>query len=96
MDYDIAAQAAYLALDAISRPKLRDILAGDVAACVIGNGTHGADRWAALAAGTGSNRQVVAAVMRDLPDSVTVSSGPIDAAVRAAAEALLNAEEGAI
>lgn len=92
--YALAYSAAHGALAAIGRPVLRDVLAEAVAACVIGKGDWPRERYAMLADDDHPRRAlVVKAAMRDLPDSVTVSSGPADAAVKAAAEALRDAPE---
>jgi hypothetical protein len=91
--YEAAYRAAHTALTAIGQETLRRILAEDAAGCVIGKGGWGADHYRAIVLDEHRRRLTVSAVLRDLPDSVIVSSGPVDAAVKAAAEALLAAAE---
>jgi hypothetical protein len=92
-EYDTAHKAAYDALSDVSRPVLRNIIAESVAAFVVGKGGWGVQRWNSLATDTSQKRSLVMALMRDLPESATVSTGPVDAAVTAAATALIDALE---
>lgn len=90
VEYDLAYRAAHHFLTArIPNPALRDILAESVTDFVIGKGGWGADRWSNLAADTPQKQHLLRALMRDLPESVVVSSGPLDDAITAAACALL-------
>jgi hypothetical protein len=88
--YDVAYRAAYDALDGVKARAVRDILAENVAATVIGKGDWGRDRWEALASNDDRRVPLVRAALRDF--SPTVSTGPVDAAVKAAAQALLDQE----
>lgn len=90
--YEMAYQAAYTALDQVPRKAVRDILAEDVAACVIGKGDWTADRFQRLAVDDSFRLRVVQAVLKGMPETVIVSSGVVDAAVKASAGALLPAE----
>ncbi len=87
--YEVAYRAAYNALEAVGRRTLRDILAENVAAHVIGANKSPVGRWTSLTSDDTHRARVVRNVTREFPETVTISSGPVDAAVKAAAEALL-------
>ncbi len=90
--YELAYNTVYAALEPVAQKALRDLLAENVAAGVIGRGDWGAERYQRLASDETARQPVVRSAMRDLPETVIVSSGPVDAAVKAAAVALLAAE----
>lgn len=87
--YDLARAAAYEALHPIARPMLRDILSENVAAAVIGRGGWGRERWESLLASEDHRCRVIRAALDGVPASA--STGPLEAAVLAAAQALLAA-----